>query len=153
MEIVKSQKSMSSNIWLVFFSERAKIWRRPCWRWWSCRDRPSNLAGWWRIYRSQFRQSVFNWNQKRTTTHVEYEQERKWIVEELLKNSLSDELFSVKNNCEYVHQERRKMNIQMNEDDGLEGWHSVLSSMHARKTPASRRKRNMYRVVSNWTFG
>ena len=71
---------------------------------------------------------------------------------ELLKNSLSDELFSVKNNCEYVHQERRKMNIQMNEDDGLEGWHSVLSSLHARKTPASRRKRNMYRV-SNWTFG
>ena len=39
---------------------------------------------------------------------------------ELLKNSLSDELFSVKNNCEYVHQERRKMNIQMNEDDGLD---------------------------------
>ena len=39
---------------------------------------------------------------------------------ELLKKSLSDELFSVKNNCEYVHQERRKMNIQMNEDDGLD---------------------------------
>ena len=38
----------------------------------------------------------------------------------LLKKSLSDELFSVKNNCEYVHQERRKMNIQMNEDDGLD---------------------------------